>query len=452
MPTPPTMDPKSVKKKPADKKGSTEKPNSPKSTNGKHATKDSSSPEVKKPKSSEASPSTPADKTSPTVAKKTSLNKVAPREIVHPKAELRLCTCEQSLTPAQAKKLLGWTEESENVKFPGSDYLLKDTRGKKIRCLNNVTNRPIYASTIESLCQEILRGNYIMNFEPAIIGKTGLILNGQHNLIALVFAGQIWEDKGGQYSDVWKKEPTIEKLVCLGCDEGDRTVNTMDTCKPRTLADVIYRSDHFRKAKPKDRRQLARIMDHAVRMLWYRTGAGANAFSRYRTHAESLDFIRRHPRILECVRHIYEEDGTKGQVTKYLSPGYASALLYLQGSSTTDRDGENKDGYIFKQPFATEKMLEWKMWEKAQEFWVNLASGHKDYQAIRGAISGLVNEGGAPIAARMAILVKAWNALVEHKAIKPTDLALEWSTPDDDSVPQLTETPTVGGIDLGKPG
>jgi len=83
------------------------------------------------------------------------------------------------MTPDQAKKLLGWSQESEHIKF-GSNYLLLDEYGEKVRCYNNVTNRPLYPNIYKTLRQEHLRKKWQMNGEPVIIGRTGLILNDPH--------------------------------------------------------------------------------------------------------------------------------------------------------------------------------------------------------------------------------------------------------------------------------
>jgi hypothetical protein len=223
---------------------------------------------------------------------KTNVSRVALYETPY----LELASGDKAITVEYAKKLLGWTVEDDKEKF-NANYLLKDFSGKKVRCSNNVTNRPLYMAVVKVLIQEILRKRWRLNGESLIIGSTGLILNGQHTLIALILAGQQWE-KDPEACDQWTTEPTIDKAIVFGIDESDMTVNTMDTCKPRSLADVIYRSEFFSGIKAGDRQACARIADYAVRILWHRTGAGLDAFAPRRTHAESLDFIARHPRLL----------------------------------------------------------------------------------------------------------------------------------------------------------
>src|SRR5690606_8050237 len=123
------------------------------------------------------------------------------------------------------------------------------------RCHNNIRNRDIDKIKVSELVQEILRGHWVMNCESLIIGVTGIVLNGQHTLIALVLATQQWEEVGkdSQIREVWPNKPTIDKLIVFGASEEDKVVNTMDTAKPRSLGDVIFRSDYFADAKRADK-------------------------------------------------------------------------------------------------------------------------------------------------------------------------------------------------------
>jgi hypothetical protein len=365
---------------------------------------------------------------------KTKTNSV--RGVVYPDVKCTLYLENRAITTEVAKKLLGWQEVES-----GHDFI--DFNGKKIKCFNNVTNRPLYQSVVTTLKQEHLRKRWLMNGEPIIIGKTGFVLNGQHQLIALIFAGQEWEADKEKWEE-WESEPTMAKLVVFGIDEGDSVVNTMDTCKPRTLTDAIYRSEFFADMpKDRERKIVARILDFAVKMLWHRTGADSNAFAPRRTHSEALIFIARHPKILECVKHIYEEDGDNKQVGKYLSTGYAAGMLYLMGCCKSDKVQD----YLAS---PNEDLLDWSTWEEACEFWVNLASGDKKLSAVREALKQMIEDNGGSRPERTALIVKAWLAYVNGGNVTPKMLALEYSD-DDNGFRTLTETPIVGGIDIGSP-
>lgn len=358
------------------------------------------------------------------------------RQTKHDKPAVKLFQGEKALTATQARDLLGWSEVDKSVK----DFLLKDLKDVKIECRNNVTNRPLYMSNVLALMQEILRGRWNLNLENRIIGKTGLVLNGQHTFIALVLAGQAWELAPEDYP-FWSEEPTIETSIGFGCDESDVVVNTMDTCKPRTLADVIYRSEYFSKMKDSERKKVSRMTDHAVKFLWNRTGL-PNAFEIRKTHSESLDFIARHPRVLECVNHIFEENGEGSPLSGLLSPGYSAGLLYLMGSDTTDVTEYATDDS------PNEKHLEWKHWDMACGFFVMLAGGAEKLKPLRTKISKAIDDVGLSLAERTALFVKAWTAYVAGEPINTKALSLKYSK-DDDGFRHLDECPIVGGIDQG---
>jgi hypothetical protein len=342
----------------------------------------------------------------------------------------------------KAKELLGW----EEVDDKSEDYLFHDKNKKKIRCTNNVRNRPIYRSVLNALQQEHLKKRWQLkpqdiNCEPIIIGRTGLLLNGQHSLISLVLAVQEWENRKDKWP-AWKKTPFMAKLIVYGCSEDDKIVNTMDTCKPRSLADVVYRSNYFDSLSDrKERRHIARIADYAVRILWERTG-GADAFTVRRTHAEALNFIERHPRLLRCVEEIHKLDKNK-RLSRHIGGGYAAGLLYLMATSTSDEKKYIAIG-------CNESVLKWTHWTKAKTFW-RLLSENTDTQAKRVVAKlAAVNENaqGPPMKFLACVCVLAWNRYVDDKPIRDRDLALPTDRDDTGRV-FLEEYPVVGGIDFG---
>lgn len=362
------------------------------------------------------------------------------REILHSKPRCTVCVGEKSITVKQAKGLLGWEEETEDVKF-GPDFLLKDRRNNKIRCHFNIINRPLYKVVYQKLAQEHLRKRWYFNGEPIIVGVSGLLLNGQHTLISLVLAAQDWEANQEQWQAFWQTEPTMEKSIQYGVDESDKVVNTMDTCKPRTLADVFYRSAYFAKLKDKDRQRVARMAEHAIKLLWHRTGVKVtDVFAPYRTHAESLDFMDRHPKLLECLQHIYEEDGTDGKIATFVPPGYAAGFLYMMGCSTTDPKSYREE--------PGEKHLDWSNWEKACDFFVELAGGDPKMQAVTDCKKKMNNLGCWSAVDRWALLAKAWICYVRESQFAVRDLIPKYDQ-NEDGTRTIAECPVVGGIDWG---
>jgi len=363
----------------------------------------------------------------------------APTPAVPQEPTARVCIGADAITADQAKTLLGWSAETEQVRF-GTDYLLKDYHGVKVRCLNNVHNRPLYTSVVQTLKQEILRKRWRFNGEPIIVGKNGSILNGQHTLVALVLADQEWRESEC-WKAYWEDAPVIEKMIVYGVGEADEVVNTMDTCKPRSLTDVIYRSEYFAHIGSKDRRACARMADYAVRLLWHRTGATLDAFAPRRTHSESLDFINRHPKILEAVAHIYQEDRGK-PISKLIPAGYAAGLLYLMGCSDTD-PSEYQDAQL-----PNESLLDWSRWPEACDFWVALQADPKLAAARKMLLMG--REHGMSHQERWAVVVKAWHVFLKGRTVSDSDLRLSYRETED-GVRILDECPVVGGIDVGDP-
>lgn len=355
------------------------------------------------------------------------------------------------LTANMAKELLGWEEETEENKF-GGDYLLTDENGVKVRCLNNSRNRPFTESWARTLAQDILNRHFAPegpNGETIIIGKTGLVTSGQHRLVGLILAAQMWAGpQKHHWHEKWETEPAIDTLLVTGVSDSALTTRTLDNVRPRSLSDVLFTSDEFARFKPKDRKPLCSMTDHAVRLLWKRTGADDDAFSPKRTHSEALDFISRHPKILKAVKHIYEENsegaiGTGNKCKIRIGPGYASGLMYLMAASDTDMD----DYRNMEHP--GERKVNFEYWDKAEEFWVLLASGQ--LKEIKKAFAGLTDpETGADgsITEKIAILAKAWALFKQGYEIKDKDLKLEYHT-DEDGTKMLAEYVTFGGIDAG---
>ena len=363
-------------------------------------------------------------------------------DVLYPKVEVSVCVGEDAITAEIAMKLLGWRTIPDDSK---EEYLLKDNDGKKIQCTNNLINRQVYGAVVNTLAQEILRGRWKMNGENLIIGKKGAILNGQHSLIALILASQMYNEDSEAYT-FWHsqgREPVMEKLIAFGIDQDDETVNTMDTCKPRSLTDVVYRSEYFAEVAPSARRNLARVLDYAVRFLWMRTGAGVDAYAPKRTHSEALSFINNHETMLKCVRLISDEN-EENKIAKMISPGTAAGLMYLMATSSSTAD----EYHASENP--REELINTEQYELAEEFWVAISQGGKVIDPLRKALGNMVEDSGGSTQEKVAIIVKAWNAFSATGTINDKDLKLKYIT-DEDGFKQLVECPVTGGIDVGVP-
>lgn len=369
------------------------------------------------------------------------------------------------LSAEDAKKFLKWNTPKDDKPF--QEYLFKDKNDITVKCGTIEMQRPFYMPLALQYMSEILGGHWNgdggeTNGEAIVIGRTGLVIEGKHRLIALPLAVQEWLKNPNKYP-FWKEEPKIHCFIHFGVREDVKSINTLNTGKPRTLGDAIYASGLFGQmngSRSKEKRTVARLskmLDYSVRLLWHRTGARKDAFAPKRTHAESLDFIQRHPRLIEAVKHIDEENGNDGNLKFYPSPGYAAALLYLMGSADTVRENDELSGYM-QVDCPTEDLLDWSLWDKARDFWTLIAGKAKETAHLREKISNyLDSEGGAHREERIASIVKAWWCYQKGMAITAKALDLE-TVVNADGIEVLAECPTVGdmlgslkGIDLGEP-
>jgi hypothetical protein len=356
------------------------------------------------------------------------------------------------------KDLLGWETDEGVARANGLDeHHLVDLHKNKVWLLNNVINRPIYPDLYAAYMQEQLNGRWQLNGEPIIIGQYGSVLDGQHQGIALVLANQEVERHPDKWMDLWPDQVvTINKLVVFGIEETDEVINSMNTGKPRSLADVIYRSPYFSGATSKSDRILAsKMAANAIKRLWKRMGMHQSFMAPRRTHSEATNFLNLHPRLLQAVRHImteYKATGDNGKSrwqtnSQIISPGYAAAYLYLMGVSATDGEMYHHER---RQGEASENHINFDNWDKACEFWTKLAKGDKSLGAIHRAIAKLSSESeaGGTVAEKTNIVFKAWHRWFDGGKVDANALTLHYETKDDGTV-VLLDHMVIEGIDLG---
>lgn len=360
------------------------------------------------------------------------------RNTIYPAVEVRLFTGDTLLTADLAKELLGWEEVEGDV------FDLKDYEGKKIRLFNNCHNRQFDKGLAKTWESEVLQGHWQLNGESIVVGKTGVIASGQHRLVAVVLASQEYAQNSERWPN-WDGKG-IPAVLVLGVNEDDATINTIDTGRPRSLTDVIYRSDIFVGLTGKDKAVAAKSTAFAIKFVAHRTAAWKHAYNpgTKRTHAESLDFLHRHERILDCVRFLFDEDKGKNAITKYQQLGTAAGLMYLMAAAKSDIDlYRNMD-------IPSEKGLDFELFEKASEFWVLLASGSSKLKPVKAALNKLIEDEAVSQDTRNALLVLAWSRFVEGHPVREEDITLKFHV-DDDGIRRYLDCPSVGGIDLGNP-
>lgn len=236
-----------------------------------------------------------------------------------------------------------------------------------------------------------------------------------------------------------------------------RKIRSLDNVKLKWLSDVIEASDPFNTLDPRERKECSRMLGKAVDLLWKRTWAWLKPVNGKRAQSEFTGFINCHRRLLECVKHIFEQnsrDSGRAISILKLSPGQCSALMYLMASCSSDGDG-----YRNAEP-PSEKQLVWEDWEKAEAFWVLLASGDNELSAVREALGYHVGQEGDRVdedtgndlsqSEKLAILIKAWRHFLPGGKLTDKVLNLEYRV-GENGIRCLAECPTVGGIDRGDP-
>lgn len=366
------------------------------------------------------------------------------RKVVYKEYSEERCVGATALTYARAKELLGWEETEKD------DYLFKDMYGRKVKCTNNVLNRPFVESHADALAQKFLNKHWKYNGEGIIIGCTARVISGQHRLIGFCLAEQRREGpQTAHWEEIHSGPLTMETLVIYGIHEDQETINSVDNVRTRTLKDVLFTNKElFGGMTSKARLQIFGMADHATKMLWARTGMNKNAFNGIRTHDEAANFINNHPRLkdaLKCVHEEYEKNYTNA--VGYMSPGYAAALLYMMGMA--DSDGISYRNLI-RQGAATEKGLDDSMWKKAVAFWTDLAAGKMNglREALHSYLGINATGRGASRDERVALIIKSWNLYRKGKKVTMDAIELEYSK-DKEGIPgPLKYIPCIGGIDM----
>ena len=373
------------------------------------------------------------------------------REILYPEIESRKCVDEDALTAEVAKELLGWTtpKDSEVQKFESDDVHFRDLEENQVHCGNTTRfQRQWFFQSVKDLMWEILAGNWEFNGDSIRIGQTGYVLDGKHRLAALVLATQEWERNPERYP-FWEEEPTLQTFVTLGLEERSEVVNTIGTGRPRKMADSMYASDLFNGAKKSQRAKLAKAAEHAVRLLWDRTGALVDAYSPRISHSEAFDFIQRHPSLISCVQTIVseEENGKNRPLSRYLPLGQFSGLMYLM--TTVDCSDEELANYRNSvQP--GENLLPNMSVEEADKFIAALAKKDKFFQPLFQEFVKLDSMDNPNRICRLLLIIKAWNAFNESEKLTTKLLEIERES-NEFGVDIIVDNPIVGGIDIGFP-
>lgn len=358
---------------------------------------------------------------------------------------------------AMAKQLLGWESEAEYAirsgKKPGSitfgptvDVILTDEHGEKIWCQNNCRNRPFGEGWARQLAQDILNGNWQLNYETIVVSRTGQITSGQHRLIALVLACQMWEKDKAAYP-LWTEEPTIRGLVAFGGSDEQSVLNTIDNTRPQAPSDAFYRvsAELFARKTNVERKELCRMLDAGMDLAWKRTGYGVD---RYQTISESVLFEERHPKLVQAVLHVFEKNADRTLSSLKISAGQCAAMLYFMAASETDGEAYRKG-----QP-PSQKDCDMSLWEDACEFITTLGIVNGPFAAARKALSEFVDDNNVKgnKHAKLAIIAKAWKAFragAKKLAAEHVSLKDSYKVDAKTGVKTFVDDVDFGGIDIG---
>lgn len=378
------------------------------------------------------------------------------KPVLYPKLQVELFVGPDAITRVQAQELLGWETEKEyrarmvSEGRPdlaaigyGDEFTLSDFNGDLIRCNRNSRNRAFSQSHAYKLRQEVLNKMWRFNGENIIFSKYGNVMSGQHRLAGYILACQEWAGKDRKHwQQIWPEEPVLETSVVFGIEESPDVIRTLDNVRTRVLADVVYTSPEFDNLNSVSKRECSRMTHLAIDLLWKRArDPKRHAFDAIQTHGNSMVFMDNHPHINQAVRAIFEINKQRAISKLKLSPGMCSALLFLMGCSTSDRD----DYYNADPP--GEKYLEWTHWARAKQYFSDLSRA-PELKPVVAKLKDLESSGRkGTMAEKIAVLCKGWNAYILNGAVTEDDVDLQYQSYADKE--GLLDYPDVGGIDLG---
>lgn len=384
---------------------------------------------------------------------------VVERPVIYPDERAEICRGVNAICEHHAVQILDWVTEAQYqarmmARQPGSEagqwvfgdvFMLRDCEGNKVRCLNNLDNRPFDERWCKGLMQTILKfqwagsitvselvklvygkagmkdwkdaagvlhkvGDVIemcagtINGSSISVSRTGRVESGQHSLCALILACQVYRAAArGTYPEWdkfletyqpksgWKDRgpaPVIETILVTGLSEDQRVLMTVDNCKPRSEMDVLYTSDIFVKhrGQPSKRQELARMTAVCFDMFWKRTQRQG-----YKTHGEMMQVIGDHPRLIKAVEHLFVQNADAPAGAAVSAGGKLITNLGLSAGQSSclmylmGCSASDGDAYRNGKPAPKEKGLDWSRWDKAKDFWAMLG-GNAGFEPVRRAL------------------------------------------------------------------
>ena len=369
------------------------------------------------------------------------------RKVVYEKYGSDLRVGDKALTVDQAKELIGWVSpknEAEDKKW-GGDFLFRDLDGNKVRLENSPNNRPFRLGLAKRYMLDHLRGKWHYNGESMIFDKYGRAQSCQHRLAGFILASQallLTPDKWKQYGV--KGELRMEALIATGISDKNEVADTIDIGQKRGLGDVIFRRHEFKEngTGEKEKKKMSNVLAGAIRLVWIRLGGKTVSAAPHFPHSEALEFFEKHPKILDAVKWIYNEEGGKGaeggKISSNISLAYAAGMMYLMGTAKSDPEGET---------------IVTSTWTKAEKFWTAFGSGANLEEGnpvltLQKALRKSSGSGGSDRDILCGMIVKAWNAYIDGEKLEAKDIRIKMTTDPETGKRTIAEFPRIGGLDI----
>jgi hypothetical protein len=260
----------------------------------------------------------------------------------------------------------------------------------EILSTKNFSNRPISQSVVDKYAQEMKRGRWKLSGEAIIFAKSGRLLDGQHRLLACVQGNVLFET-----------------VVVKGAE--DHVFDVIDDGKTRTMGDVLSIHGHVN----------ASYLAAGLRFIWdYASGTFRSKGKGAVIPTKQLlgKLLDRHLGIKNSVKLYSLLKGRMGGIL--LPPSLCIGLHYLFSLI----NAEQADAFF-----------------TSLQSGLNLVEGHP-IAVLRARLIGDEKRGGARKIrqeAQYTYTVKAWNAFLVDKKIKPQYLFFDEGKP----MPEIEDLP-----------
>jgi len=170
-------------------------------------------------------------------------------------------------------------------------------------------NRPLKMSKVRQIADQIAAGDWVLNGEAIVFDEDEKLLDGQHRIKALQFAGERHNFTG-----------SLKSVVVRGIPRS--LFHTFDQGEKRSLADVVA-MDNIKNAAE---------VAVACRLLKIRLSGKKVSGAGRMIHSDSLDLLHEHANLADWVDYVmtaHEGEDEWLPVRSMVSVGYLGALAYI---------------------------------------------------------------------------------------------------------------------------